>query len=111
VNPRAGLDDVGKRKFLTLPGLELRLLGRPACSKSLLKFSVSNKIKKYSLQYLYHCFCKINFNIIFPSTSRLKNGPSLIFFSPLNFCIVALCTQVTGFQCCDKLTALVLARK
>jgi hypothetical protein len=31
VNPRAGLDDVKKRKFLTLPGLELR----PACSQSL----------------------------------------------------------------------------
>jgi hypothetical protein len=32
VNPRAGLDDVEKRKFLTLPGLELRHLGRPARS-------------------------------------------------------------------------------
>jgi hypothetical protein len=30
VDPRAGLDDVEKRKFLTLPGLELRPLGRPA---------------------------------------------------------------------------------
>jgi hypothetical protein len=35
VDPRAGLDDVEKRKFLTLPGLELRLLGRPARSQSL----------------------------------------------------------------------------
>jgi hypothetical protein len=32
VGPGAGLDDVEKRKFLTLPGLELRLLGRPARS-------------------------------------------------------------------------------
>jgi hypothetical protein len=31
VDPRAGQDDV-KRKFLTLPGLELRPLGRPARS-------------------------------------------------------------------------------
>jgi hypothetical protein len=30
VDPRAGLDDVEKRRFLTLPGLELRYLGRPA---------------------------------------------------------------------------------
>jgi hypothetical protein len=30
--PRAGLDDMEKRKFLTLPGLELRSLGRPAIS-------------------------------------------------------------------------------
>jgi hypothetical protein len=32
VDHRAGLDDVEKRKFLTLPGLELRPLGRPARS-------------------------------------------------------------------------------
>jgi hypothetical protein len=32
VDPRAGLDDVEKRKFLTLPGLELRPLARPARS-------------------------------------------------------------------------------
>jgi hypothetical protein len=35
VDPRAGLDDVEKRKFLTLPALELRPLGRPARSQSL----------------------------------------------------------------------------
>jgi hypothetical protein len=34
VGPRAGLDDE-KRKFLTLPGLEPRILGRPARSQSL----------------------------------------------------------------------------
>jgi hypothetical protein len=35
VGPRAGLDDAEKRKFLTLPGLELLFLGRPARSQSL----------------------------------------------------------------------------
>jgi hypothetical protein len=30
VSPRAGMDGVEKRKFLTIPALELRLLGRPA---------------------------------------------------------------------------------
>jgi hypothetical protein len=30
VGPRAGLDDVEKRKLLALPGLELRRLDRPA---------------------------------------------------------------------------------
>jgi hypothetical protein len=35
VDPRAGLDNVEKRKFLTLMGLELRPLGRPAHSQSL----------------------------------------------------------------------------
>jgi hypothetical protein len=35
VGHTASLDDVEKRKFLTLPGLELRPLGRPARSQSL----------------------------------------------------------------------------
>jgi hypothetical protein len=35
VEPRAGLDDVEKRKFLTLPVLELRPLGSLARSQSL----------------------------------------------------------------------------
>jgi hypothetical protein len=35
VGPRAGLDDIEKRKFLTLLGLELQLLGLPARSQSL----------------------------------------------------------------------------
>jgi hypothetical protein len=32
VDPRASLDDVEKRKFLNLPGLGIRSLGRPARS-------------------------------------------------------------------------------
>jgi hypothetical protein len=35
VDLRAGLDDLERRKFLTLPVLELRSLGRPARSQSL----------------------------------------------------------------------------
>jgi hypothetical protein len=35
VDHRAGLDDVEKRTFFTLPGLELRPPGRPARSQSL----------------------------------------------------------------------------
>jgi hypothetical protein len=35
VDPRVGLNDVEKRKFLTLPALELRPLGRSARSQSL----------------------------------------------------------------------------
>jgi hypothetical protein len=38
-SPQTGLDDVDKRKFLTLPGLELRPLGRPARSRSLYRLS------------------------------------------------------------------------
>jgi hypothetical protein len=39
VGPRAGLDTVEDTKFLTLPGLELRTLGRPARSMSLYRLS------------------------------------------------------------------------
>jgi hypothetical protein len=35
VDPRVGLDHLEKRKFLTLAGLELQLLGRPARAQSL----------------------------------------------------------------------------
>jgi hypothetical protein len=35
MDPRAGMDDMEKRKFLTLPGLELRPLGRQARSQLL----------------------------------------------------------------------------
>jgi small-conductance mechanosensitive channel len=35
VNPRAGLDNIEKRKFLTLLGVVLRPLGRPARNQSL----------------------------------------------------------------------------
>jgi hypothetical protein len=36
VSPRAGLDSVEKRKFLTLKGLELQSFGHPAHSQLLL---------------------------------------------------------------------------
>jgi hypothetical protein len=39
VGHRTGLDDVEKRKFLTLPGLELRPLCCPARSQSLYRLS------------------------------------------------------------------------
>jgi hypothetical protein len=39
VDPRAGLDDMEKRKFLTIPGLELRTLGRPGCSHSIYRLN------------------------------------------------------------------------
>jgi hypothetical protein len=66
VNPRAGLDDVKKRKFLTPPGLELQSLGRPVCIQSLYRlrypgsipyFPYSEKKKKeaYGINLLSVC--------------------------------------------------------
>jgi hypothetical protein len=39
LEPRAALDDMDKRKFLTLPGLEFRHLGPPGRSQSLYRLS------------------------------------------------------------------------
>jgi hypothetical protein len=41
VGPRTGLDDVERRKFLNLPGLEPRPFGRPARSQSLYRRTAS----------------------------------------------------------------------
>jgi hypothetical protein len=41
VDPRAGLDDMEKRKFFTLPGLELRFLGPPPRSQSLYRLNTT----------------------------------------------------------------------
>jgi hypothetical protein len=51
VGPRTGLDDVEKRKFLTILGLELRPHGRPARSQSLyrLRYPGSSVVIKLSL--------------------------------------------------------------
>jgi hypothetical protein len=47
VDPRADLDDVEKRKFLTLQGLELRPLGRPARSQSLYRMRYPGSLRNY----------------------------------------------------------------
>jgi hypothetical protein len=40
VGPKAGLNDVEKGKFLTLPGLEIRPLGRPARSSRYTDYAI-----------------------------------------------------------------------
>jgi hypothetical protein len=44
VGPRAGLDDLEKRKFLITLGLELRPLGRPALSQSLYRLRYPKQV-------------------------------------------------------------------
>jgi hypothetical protein len=76
VDPRAGLDDVEKRKFLTLPGLKLRPLERPARSQSLYRLLSHGSIMSFRFYYfvLYvfslllffvHIFCIIVFFVQF----------------------------------------------
>jgi hypothetical protein len=45
MDPRAGLDNVEKRKLLNLPGLKLRPLGRPARSQSLYRLHYPTLLK------------------------------------------------------------------
>jgi hypothetical protein len=57
VDPRAGLEDVEERKFLTLPGLELRPLGRPARSQSLYRLCCPGSILRFiNIIVLFHLF-------------------------------------------------------
>jgi hypothetical protein len=50
MDARAGLDNVEKRKFLTLPGLELRPLCRPARSQSLYRMSYPGSFNTPNIQ-------------------------------------------------------------
>jgi hypothetical protein len=49
VGPRAGLEDVEERKYITLPGLEIRPLGRPARSLSLYRLRLPGS-RTYSVE-------------------------------------------------------------
>jgi hypothetical protein len=52
VSPRTGLDDVEVRTFLTLPGLELRPVGRPAQSQSLYRLHYPGSIFFVNIWYI-----------------------------------------------------------
>jgi hypothetical protein len=54
VYPKVGLEDVEKRKFLTLPVLKLRPLGRPARSQSLYRLSYPGCHKFVKMAYEYN---------------------------------------------------------
>jgi hypothetical protein len=52
VGPRTGLDDMEKRKFLPLLGLELRPLGRPVRSQSLYRLPYpGSHSKEFSFKF------------------------------------------------------------
>jgi hypothetical protein len=63
VGPIAGLDNVEKRKFLTLPGLELGPLGRPARSPSLYRLSHSGSCTYMATAKRNYRKCSITHNI------------------------------------------------
>jgi hypothetical protein len=88
VDPGVGLDDVKKRKFLTLPGLELRPLGRPTRGQSLYRLrypgflGLSRKIPKMdhecflpnSLQFMNHVKQILTMSSNVPQETRLSRS-------------------------------------
>jgi hypothetical protein len=101
VAPRAGLDDVEKRKFLTLPVLELRPLGRPARSQSLYRLRYPGSCEaplgpKTRLLLLLFCrygapsltrgrVCRLQFLLALASQSFL--GPSPVGLVAIFYCL------------------------
>jgi hypothetical protein len=51
MGPTAGLDDVEKRKFLTLPGLELRSVVQPVASRYPGSLEIISAFSKWCLLY------------------------------------------------------------
>jgi hypothetical protein len=66
VGPIAGLDYVEKRKLLTLPGLELRPLGRPARRQSLYRLHVPDLcVCVYIIKtYTFHIYAYMHMQIL-----------------------------------------------
>jgi hypothetical protein len=79
VGPRDGLDDLERRRFLTLPGLELRPLGRPARSQSLygLRYAGSLTNTEYKLEILN---IEVQYKKISLRKLKKNSRPSLAYF-------------------------------
>jgi hypothetical protein len=83
VDPRVGLDAVEKRRFLILPGPELRPLGRPARSQSLSRLIVL--LLLISSLLLYYYSSTVDSTII---SSRLV---PVLYEVPVLWCDSVLC--------------------
>jgi hypothetical protein len=75
VDTRAGLEDVEKRKFLTLQGLELRPLGRPARSQLLYRlrypgYPTHTHTHTHTHIYIYICTAFYTNNTSPPKEAR-----------------------------------------
>jgi hypothetical protein len=92
VTPRAGLEYVEKTKFLALPGLELRPLGRPARSQSLYRLSylgsyylIISALNKHAEHYF---LLLIRYFYVFDKTVTVRHRRALhqlqAFFIPTN---------------------------
>jgi hypothetical protein len=93
VDLRAGLDDLENRKLLTLPGLELRPLNRPARSQSLYRLRYPGSLKIADKQNLFIFLGeKTNFGISFisPQADAVRTS-SYDIHSILSYSYTLLC--------------------
>jgi hypothetical protein len=72
VDPRAGLDDAGKRKFVTPPGLKHRLLGCPARSQSLYRMRYPGSTPR-------RCNAKLSWALSVSACAKLRSHLPLGF--------------------------------
>jgi hypothetical protein len=79
VDPRPSLDDLENRKFLALPGLELRPLGRPVRSHSLyrLRYPGIRSIEK-SDDFIGNWTQDLPAFSIVPQPTTLPRAPNLM---------------------------------
>jgi hypothetical protein len=65
VAPRAGLDDVDKSKFFTLPGLELRHIFHPSRSQSLYRLRYSGSVVEHNIVWYFYSIRKsVGFDVL-----------------------------------------------
>jgi hypothetical protein len=99
VDPRAGLDDVEKRKFLTLPGLELRPLGGPALSQSLHRLRYPGPFFKSFVPFKYHANTSARESIVTVSLFyQLESFSSCFAVLMKQNLMFALCTFNTNYH-------------
>jgi hypothetical protein len=92
--PRAGLDDLEKRKFFTLPGLEFRPLRRPARSQSL-----------YRIRYLFMIYIKkLNPETASIYINKKTNDSPLIIGKRSPFWVISFGTRFCVFTSLDFAT-------
>jgi hypothetical protein len=98
VDPRAGLDDVEKRNFLTLPGLELRPLGRPARSQSLYRL-------RHPGSRFYHVICLIMLVNTFHLISYVSHCPFRILCSARILLFVFHVLTMSHIMSCGRIVS------
>jgi hypothetical protein len=103
VGPRGGLDDLGRRKFLPLPGLKLRPLGRPARSQSLCRLRYRGRKRKSAIwKFAYYVWSTTGAVLIVPSgINPFSTDPA-----PLVPHFIIAPTQWPWLECAVELLAL-----